>query len=77
MVGVAPDGMVAFPRLELMLARNNADWYQRAGLVRAVQLCPGSEGRLQSCARSAASLTISASPHLPWQSWSRRRQRDA
>jgi hypothetical protein len=26
--GVAPDGMVAFPRLELMLARNNADWYQ-------------------------------------------------
>jgi hypothetical protein len=28
MVGRRPRGIVAFPRLELMLARNNADWYQ-------------------------------------------------
>jgi hypothetical protein len=28
MVGRRARGMVAFPQLELMLARNNADWYQ-------------------------------------------------
>ena len=27
MIGVAPPGMAALPRLELMLARNNADWH--------------------------------------------------